>query len=47
MKTPYGVSNFKKVREQGFVYIDKTEHIATLENQGSYSGPHKRDSQLR
>lgn len=36
MKIPYGESNFKKVREQGFVYIDKTEHIAALEDQGSH-----------
>lgn len=36
MKIPYGESNFKKVREQGFVYIDKTKHIAALENQGSH-----------
>lgn len=36
MKIPYGESNFKKVREQGFVYIDKTAHIAALEDQGSH-----------
>ncbi len=36
MKTPYGESNFKKVREQGFVYIDKTAHIAILEDQSSH-----------
>nr|CAA6828804.1 MAG: AAA family ATPase [uncultured Thiotrichaceae bacterium] len=36
MKIPYGVSNFRKIREQGFTYIDKTAYIAALEEQGSY-----------
>jgi len=36
MKIPYGLSNFKKVREQGYAYVDKTSYIADLEAQGSH-----------
>lgn len=31
-KIPYGVADFKKVIENGFIYIDKTEYIEVLEN---------------
>ena len=37
MKLPYGESNFKKIITQGFLYIDKTEYIAALEENGSYN----------
>lgn len=36
MKIPYGLSNFKKVITEGFVYVDKTAHIAALEDDGQY-----------
>ena len=35
-KIPYGESNFKKVIEEGFVYIDKTDYIPKLEAAGSH-----------
>lgn len=35
-KIPYGESNFKKVIEEGFVYIDKTSYIPKLEAAGSH-----------
>ncbi|MFZ1568035.1 MAG: AAA family ATPase [Thiolinea sp.] len=35
-KIPYGESNFKKVIEEGFVYIDKTSYIPQLEAAGSH-----------
>jgi hypothetical protein len=37
MKLPYGESNFKKIITQDFLYIDKTEYIAALEENGSYN----------
>jgi hypothetical protein len=37
MKNPYGESNFKKIITQGFLYIDKTEYIEILEENGSYN----------
>ncbi|WP_020396099.1 AAA family ATPase [Thiolinea disciformis] len=36
LKIPYGVSNFKKIRSEGFVYIDKTSYIAELEQAGDH-----------
>lgn len=36
LKIPYGESNFKKVINGGYVYIDKTAYIAQLEAAGSY-----------
>ncbi len=35
-KIPYGESNFKKVIEDGFVYIDKTSYISKLEKAVSH-----------
>ncbi|OQX02302.1 MAG: AAA family ATPase, partial [Thiothrix lacustris] len=35
-KIPYGESNFKTVITDGYVYIDKTAYIPTLENSGKY-----------
>ena len=31
MKFPYGESNFKKIRTQGYFYVDKTRYIEILE----------------
>lgn len=35
-KLPYGESDFQKLREQGFVYVDKTKYIEQLENDKSF-----------
>ncbi|MCL0032704.1 AAA family ATPase, partial [Peptococcaceae bacterium] len=35
MKIPYGISNFKIMREENYIYIDKTKAIETLEKTGS------------
>ncbi|MCG8502182.1 MAG: ATP-binding protein [Firmicutes bacterium] len=35
MKTPYGISSFKTLREEGYLYIDKTKYIEVLENLNS------------
>ena len=31
MKVPYGMADFKEVRENGYIYIDKTKYIEKLE----------------
>jgi hypothetical protein len=35
MKIPYGLSNFKSLREEGYLYVDKTPYIEKLENMNS------------
>ncbi|MCI5138311.1 MAG: AAA family ATPase, partial [Candidatus Electrothrix sp. AR1] len=37
MKTPYGISNFKSLITEGYLYVDKTSFIETLEEQGKYN----------
>ncbi len=36
MKYPIGIQDFRKIREEGFVYIDKTEQIFNLLKNGDY-----------
>ena len=36
MKYPIGIQNFEKIREDGFVYVDKTALIYQLVSEGSY-----------
>ena len=36
MKYPIGIQNFEKIREEGFVYVDKTALVYKLVNEGSY-----------
>ena len=36
LKIPYGLSNFKDVRTQGYLYVDKTGYIERLEDNGKY-----------
>ncbi len=36
MKYPIGIQNFHKVREDGFVYVDKTKMIYRLVDEGHY-----------
>ncbi|MCI5122046.1 MAG: hypothetical protein D3908_12815 [Candidatus Electrothrix sp. AUS4] len=37
MKIPYGISNFKSLITEGYLYIDKTRFITILEEQGKYN----------
>ena len=37
MKIPYGLSNFKDVITEGYLYIDKTAYIEKLEQQGKFN----------
>ncbi|MDU9047623.1 MAG: AAA family ATPase [Candidatus Electrothrix sp. Rat3] len=37
MKIPYGLSNFKDIVEQDYLYIDKTAYIEKLEQQGKFN----------
>ena len=36
MKYPIGIQNFEKIREDGFVYVDKTALIYRLASEGAY-----------
>ena len=36
MKYPIGIQQFDKLREEGWVYVDKTSHIHKLVTEGSY-----------
>ena len=33
---PIGIQDFAKIRQEGFLYIDKTQHIYELAQSGSY-----------
>lgn len=35
-KLPIGIQSFQKLREEGYLYVDKTEHIYRLVTEGSY-----------
>ncbi|MCI5132692.1 MAG: AAA family ATPase, partial [Candidatus Electrothrix sp. EH2] len=37
MKIPYGISNFRYLITEGYLYVDKTSFITTLEEQGKYN----------
>jgi hypothetical protein len=37
VKYPYGISNFEKLAEQDFVFVDKTKYIEKLEMDENYS----------
>ena len=32
IKIPYGISDYKRIREENYIYIDKTQYIKKLEN---------------
>ena len=34
-KIPYGISDFKKIREENYVFIDKTKYIEKLESEST------------
>ena len=36
MLYPIGIQNFEKLREEGFVYVDKTDKIYSLVSNGGY-----------
>ncbi len=36
MKYPIGIQDFRKIREQGYVYVDKTQHICNFIGNGNY-----------
>ncbi|MCB0595517.1 MAG: ATP-binding protein [Lewinellaceae bacterium] len=36
MKYPIGIQDFRKLREGGYVYVDKTEYISRILNSGNY-----------
>ncbi len=36
LKIPYGISNFKAVITEGYIFVDKTPYIAQLESAGKY-----------
>ena len=36
LKIPYGVADFKRIRNEGYYYIDKTGYIPLLEQAGSF-----------
>ena len=33
---PYGISDFKRIRNEGYYYVDKTRFVVTLERVGSF-----------
>ena len=35
MKFPYGIADFRKIREGGYFYVDRTDRISLIENAGS------------
>lgn len=36
MKYPIGIQTFEKIRNEGYVYVDKTEHVYNLAHGGQY-----------
>lgn len=34
-KIPYGICNYRKLQEEGYVYVDKTMYLEKLEDVGS------------
>ena len=36
MKYPIGIQNFEKIRNDGYVYVDKTARLYKLASKGSY-----------
>ena len=43
MRFPYGLADFRKIREEGYFYVDRTDRIPLIEEAGSQllsSGSH-------
>ena len=36
MKIPYGIADFRRIRNEGWYYVDKTEYLAKLEERDSF-----------
>ena len=36
LQIPYGVSDFKRIRTEGYYYVDKTRHLAMMEERDSF-----------
>ena len=36
MKLPIGIQNFESLRKDGYLYVDKTEHVYRLVSEGRY-----------
>ena len=36
LKMPYGIADFKRIRNEGWYYVDKTEYLAKLEERDSF-----------
>ena len=36
LKIPYGVSDFRRIRNEGFYYVDKTRYLALMEERDSF-----------
>ena len=39
LKIPYGVSNFRRLRNEGYCYVDKTHYLAQMEARDSFGVP--------
>jgi len=35
MRFPYGIADFRKIREEGYFYVDRTDRIPLVEEAGS------------
>ncbi|MDO5320505.1 MAG: AAA family ATPase [bacterium] len=36
LKIPYGIADFRRIRNEGFYYVDKTEYLAKMEERDSF-----------
>ncbi|MBO7683654.1 MAG: AAA family ATPase, partial [Kiritimatiellae bacterium] len=36
LKIPYGVSDFRRIRSEGYYYVDKTQYLALMESRDSF-----------
>ena len=36
LKIPYGVSDFRRIRNEGYYYVDKTQYLARMEERDSF-----------
>lgn len=36
LKIPYGIMDFRRLRREGYYYVDKTEYLAQMEARDSF-----------
>ena len=36
LKIPYGISDFRRIRNEGYYYVDKTQFLAQMESRNSF-----------